>query len=168
MTPDNTRQHSEWRERPERSYDPFRVRVRGRDAAGKIFKVMTFLDNICEGGLYVSLDRRVAGGAPLSLFVSFSTARPDDTARAPRLCARGVVLRSEPLPGGLCGVAVVFTRHRFLKGLARDGAAEAPPVNYVTCPADSSTDPAARMRVERIAPNEKHQELPRDPNSPPV
>ena len=150
MPPDDTRQHSEWRERPERSYDPFRVRVRGRDAAGKMFKVTTFLDNIGEGGLYVRLDRKVAGGAPLSLFVGFSPSR------GPRLCARGVVLRSEPLPGGLCGVAVLFTRHRFLKGLARDGAAEALHVNYGTCPADSSTDPATRMRVERIAPNEQH------------
>jgi hypothetical protein len=141
MTPDDTRQHSEWRERPERSYDRFRVRIRGRDAAGKIFKVTTFLDNIGEGGLYVRLDQRVAGGAPLSLFVSFSTARPGAPPRAPRLSARGVVLRSEPLPEGLCGVAVLFTRHRFLKGLAHDGAAEALPVNCVTCPADSSTDP---------------------------
>jgi hypothetical protein len=114
MTPDNTRQHSEWRERPERSYDHFRVRVRGRDAAGKIFKVMTFLDNICEGGLYVRLDRAVAGGAPLSLFVSFSTLPHGEAASAPRLCARGRVLRAEARPDGLCGVAVSFTRHRFV------------------------------------------------------
>jgi len=94
-------------------YEQFRLRVKGRDAAGNKFNVTTILENIGGGGLYVLLDRRVELGVPLSLFVSFSTLPPGGDVHAPRLCARGRVVRAEARPGGLCGVAVSFTRHRF-------------------------------------------------------
>jgi hypothetical protein len=113
MTPSNTSQHRVWRALPERIHERFFVRVKGRDAAGEKFKVTTILENISGGGLYVLLDREVEGGAPLSFFVNFSTLPPVEAANAPRLCARGRVLRAEAQPGGLCGVAVLFTRHRF-------------------------------------------------------
>jgi len=114
MTPDCIAEYREWVERSERLYGRFRVRVRGRDAAGNRFKVTTVLENIGGGGLYVLLDREVEGGAPLSVFVSFSTLPPEEFVSAPRLCALGRVVRAEAQPGGLCGVAVSFTRHRFV------------------------------------------------------
>ena len=114
MTPESVAEHREWRKRPERLYDPFRIRVKGRDAAGFRFKLTTVLENIGEGGLYVLLDHEVAGGALLSCFVSFSTSPQGEIAEAPRLCARGRVLRAEPQPDGRCGAAVSFTRHRFV------------------------------------------------------
>ena len=114
MTPVCIAEHKEWVERPERLHEPFRVRVKGRDASGDRFKLKTILENICEGGLYVLLDREVEAGAPLSLFVSFSTPMEGEPVNAPRLCARGRVVRAETRPGGLCGVAVSFTRHRFV------------------------------------------------------
>ena len=114
MTPESISQHREWVERPERLYEKFSVRVKGRDAAGNRFKMVTLLENIGGGGLYVLLDRRVEGGAPLSFFVSFSTLPLGESMSAPRLCARGRVLRAEAQPDGLFGVAVSFTRHRFV------------------------------------------------------
>src|ERR1041384_4325695 len=114
MTPECITEHREWVQRPDRLYARLRVRVKGRDAAGDRFKLTTVLENICEGGLYVLLDRKVEGGAPLSFFVSFSTLPAGESVSAPRLCARGRVLRAEAQPDGLCGVAVSFTRHRFV------------------------------------------------------
>ena len=114
MVPEYITEHREWVERSRRLHERFRVRVKGRDASGNKFKVTTFLENICEGGLYVLLDREVGGGAPLSFFVSFSTLPVAEPVNAPRLCARGRVVRAEAQPGGLCGVAVSFTRHRFV------------------------------------------------------
>ncbi|HEX7175530.1 MAG TPA: PilZ domain-containing protein [Pyrinomonadaceae bacterium] len=123
LTPRFRAQPREWVERPDRLYERFHVRVRGTDAAGKKFKVTTVLENISEGGLYVLLDRRVEGGAPLSFFVSFSTLPQGEAKNAPRLCARGHVLRAEAQPDGLCGVAVSFTRHRFVQGHNVNGGA---------------------------------------------
>jgi len=128
MTPDFITQHREWVERSERLYEHFRVRIKGTDAAGKKFKMTTVLENISEGGLYVLLDRKVEGGAPLSFSISFSTLPPGEAVNALRLCARGRVLRAEARPYGLCGVAVSFTRHRFVQGHHVSAAAsEAPP-----------------------------------------
>ena len=121
MRLDRIAQHREWRERPERVNRHFHVRVKGRDAAGNRFKVTTVLENIGEGGLYVLLDREVEGGAPLSLFVNFSTPPHASAAAAPGLCARGLVLRAEARPDGRCGVAVSFTRHRFVNGRNANG-----------------------------------------------
>lgn len=114
MTPVCIAEQQEWVKRPQRLYERLRVTVKGRDAAGDRFRVTTFLENICEGGLYVLLDRKVEGGAPLSFFVSFTTLPAGESVNAPRLCARGRVVRAEAQPGGLCGVAVSFTRHRFV------------------------------------------------------
>lgn len=129
MTPDKTSHPRERKERPERVSEPFHVRVKGRDAAGEVFKVMATLENIGEGGLYVLLDRKVVRGAPLSFFVSFSTPLPEAAANAPRLFARGVVVRAETRDSGSCGVAVAFTRHRFLRAVFTNKKAKEPAVN---------------------------------------
>lgn len=114
MTPECITEHREWLERSERIYDRFPIRVKGRDAEGKPFKVTTVLENIGGSGLYVLLDRKVEGGASLSVFVSFSKLPRGESGSAPRLCARVRVVRAEALPGGPCGVAVTFTRYRFV------------------------------------------------------
>ena len=94
-----------------RTTAPFPTFVHGVSAAGHAFKLETVLENISGGGLYLLLPEAVAVGARLFLVVRFDQ-RGD--AQAPRLALRASVVRSEPLASGACGVAVAFTRGRFL------------------------------------------------------
>jgi PilZ domain len=98
--------------RHERIYEPFPVMICGRDASGEAFEIYTVLDNFSAGGFYVRLERRIEPGTRLFAIVRLSTFPPE--VPAPRVAVRGVVLRVEPQPDGTCGVAVRFTRHRFL------------------------------------------------------
>jgi len=91
----------------------FPAEVVGIDAGEVIFNVSTQLDNISAAGIYVKLDRRVEPGTPLLIVVHLCAAGRA-TQDAARVAINGLVLRSEPLPRGDCGLAVKFTSHRFL------------------------------------------------------
>lgn len=96
-----------------RIYEPFPAKVSGVDQAGKPFEVETALDNLSSGGLYVRLLREVEQGAELSVVVRLSR-DASEKVMAPRVSARGVVLRSEPQSDGRRGLAVRLTRYRLL------------------------------------------------------
>ena len=98
--------------RQERIYEPFPVMVRGVDATGETFEINTVLDNLSASGLYVRLERRIEPGTKLFAIVHISMSPPE--VPAPHVAVRGVVLRVEPLPDDTWGVAVRFTRYRFL------------------------------------------------------
>src|SRR5688572_7498432 len=98
--------------RQERIYEPFPLVVRGVDASGETFEINTVLDSLSASGLYVRLERRVAPGTKLFAIVHISTSPPE--VPAPHVAVRCVVLCVEPQPDGTWGVAVRFTRYRFL------------------------------------------------------
>jgi hypothetical protein len=89
------------------------VKVRGVDVAGKAFEVDAVLDNLSGGGLHMRLERKVREGTELFTVIRFSHPQVESET-GPRVATRGIVLRVTPLPEGSYGVAVEFTRHRFL------------------------------------------------------
>lgn len=96
-----------------RLYEPFPVLIRGVDAVGQTFECRTVLDDFSADGLFVRLDRYLELGSRLFAVVSLTT-NPDPDIAAPRVAARGIVVRAELQIDGRWGVAMRFTRHRFL------------------------------------------------------
>ena len=96
-----------------RIYEPFTVRVRGRDEIGEKYEMDTVLDNLGPGGLYLRLARNVEEGAKLFFLVRLSPSQ-DRAVFAPLVAIHGEVLRAEPQTDGRCGVAVRFSRRRFV------------------------------------------------------
>ena len=92
---------------------PFPAVIRGVDTSGDRFEVSTVLDTLSTSGLYVRLVRLVEPGATMFVVVRLST-MPNLAAPAPCVAVRGRVIRIEPLADRMYGVAVTFTRHRFL------------------------------------------------------
>ncbi len=91
---------------------PFPAIVRGVDDGGKAFRCATVVDNTSAGGLYVRLMPCVKDGALLDITLRLSTPRAGGGTT--RVVTRGVVVRSETMAGGACGVAVAFTRRSCL------------------------------------------------------
>ena len=91
---------------------PFPARVRGVDARGREFEVVTVLDNLSQDGLHVHLPHQVEKGMRIFVVFQLSTSPVEETAT--RVAVRGVVLRVEPRPPSLWGIAVAITSHRFL------------------------------------------------------
>lgn len=92
---------------------PFPARVRGVDASGRPFKVDTLLENLSAEGLYLKVDCGIMSGAELAIAIRLSEASAG-LMNSTSVATRGIVLRTELLPDGACGVAVKFTRHRLL------------------------------------------------------
>lgn len=90
----------------------FPAKVHGVDANGESFEIETTLDNFSAGGLYLRLARRVHPGTQLQILVRLPTA--SDHAGTWQIATDGVVLRAAEQQNGGCGVAVQFTKHRFL------------------------------------------------------
>lgn len=103
----------EERRRHPRIYEPFPVTVRAVDANGAAFTLDTVLDNFAAGGFYLRLARLLDPGARVFGVVRLSTVLTPGVS-VPRVAVRGRVVRVEPLPGSVWGVAVAFTRNRFL------------------------------------------------------
>lgn len=103
----------EERRRHPRIYEPFPVTVRAVDVSGEAFTLDTVLDNFGAGGFYLRLARRLDPGARVFSVVQLSTVLTPG-APVPRVAVRGRVLRVEPLPGSVWGVAVAFAGNRFL------------------------------------------------------
>ena len=96
-----------------RIFTPFSTTARGVNADGEGFDITTVLENFSAGGLYLRLPERIEPGAKLFAVVHLSTA-PVPEGPAPRVALRGVVVRVDLKADGECGVAIKFTRHRFL------------------------------------------------------
>jgi len=92
---------------------PFPATVRGVDRHGERFRLETVLDNLSAKGLYLRIARPVEPGATLFIVVRLA-ASLDQWTIGPGVAARGSVLRADLRPGGVCGLAVAFRRHRFL------------------------------------------------------
>jgi hypothetical protein len=91
----------------------FPARVQGIDGRGDPFEVDVNVENICAGGFYLLLPRRVGPGAKLSTTIRFSTVTVAH-ARPKFLAAHGTVRRADHGPDGTCGVGVEFEHHLFL------------------------------------------------------
>ena len=96
----------------ERIYVPFPALVRGVDAQGRRFTAATALDDLGQSGLHVHVPERVEKGA--ALFVVFRLSTSCAGTHASSVAVRGTILRAEPRPNGLWGVALAITSHRFL------------------------------------------------------
>ena len=92
---------------------PFPATVRGVDRHGERFELETLLDNLSATGLYLRLVRHVEPGTILFIIVRL-TARPAQWAVGPGVAVRGSVLRADLRPGSAWGLAIAFSRHRFL------------------------------------------------------
>ncbi len=101
------------RRRQARLEDRLPARVLGVGLDGRAFDVEVCLDNLCAGGFYLRLPRRVERGAKLSTTIRFSTVTVAP-ARPKFLAVHGTVRRSEPRPDGTYGVGVEFEHHLFL------------------------------------------------------
>lgn len=93
--------------------EPFPALIRRRVDGNLMFTEEATVDNLSAYGLYLRLGHSVEVGDILFIVVRLSL---DTTGQqpSPRVATRGVVLRAEPQADGRCGVAVMFTRHRFL------------------------------------------------------
>jgi len=83
------------------------------DEKGEAFEANTLLDNISASGLYMRLAKQVNLGERLFTIIHLPSFLPDEESSG-RIATRGVVLRSEQRSGDLCGLAIKFTRYRFL------------------------------------------------------
>ena len=101
-----------------RLYESFPALVRGTTADGEAFEVSSVLDNLSAGGFYVRLRTRVEQEAKITATIRLTTNKTDE-ALGPRVAIEGVVVRTEPCPDGMQGIAVRFTSHRFLKAGGR-------------------------------------------------
>ena len=101
------------RRKKPRIYEPFPVKVRGVDIGGDVFNIDAVVSNLSTGGLYLQFPQFVQPGSKVFVLIKISTAHMEK-GPAPRVAARGRVLRSEPRPEGQYGLAVAFTRYRFL------------------------------------------------------
>ena len=91
----------------------FSVMVRGVDAEGKEFNAKTELENLSVSGLYMKLNHKVETGERLFAILTLATCWNNE--RSPgRVAVRGLVQRVEAGEDGLYGVAMRFTRYRFL------------------------------------------------------
>lgn len=81
---------------------------------GESFETETVIDNLSADGLYLRLMRAVKQGAKLSVVFHLSLKTGAEAVSQPRVAVKGLVLRTESKPGGVCGVAITFDRSRFL------------------------------------------------------
>jgi hypothetical protein len=92
---------------------PFPATVRSIDIDDQPFEAHTVLDNLSSCGLYLRLAWRVRQGSRLFVAVRLS-AVPNVDASTAGIALHGMVLRTEPRPGGVFGTAIRLTRHRFI------------------------------------------------------
>ena len=99
--------------RQPRLYEPFPANVRGVDSNGDGFDLNTVLDNFSAGGLYLRLPQVLEPGARVFAIVRLAKQAAPGAPEA-KVAVRGRVRRVDPKPDGGSGVAIQFTRHRFL------------------------------------------------------
>lgn len=99
---------SERRTKP-RIRQAFPTRVRGKDIDGRQFDLNVGLENISSSGIYLRIPRMLKSGAELSLVVRFSNGHQGATA-----ALRAGVVRVDPGPDGLNGIAMAIQRYEFI------------------------------------------------------
>jgi hypothetical protein len=88
------------------------VIIEGYDRNGKKFNEDAQLANLSASGLYMKAHRNIEYGSPLSVTVLLTSTLADkDT---PKLATNGTVVRTDLQTDGTCGIAIKFTRYRFL------------------------------------------------------
>ena len=116
MTSDDNRAASHStveRRREERIQTPFPAAVRGVDANRESFEINTVIDNFSANGLYLRLAQRVEEGVKMVITAHLSTS-PNGKSSGPVVLLRSKVLRVEPKPGGVYGLALAIMHRRFL------------------------------------------------------
>ena len=103
----------ERRKKP-RIYERFQVHVAGVDEGGRKFETETVLDNLSATGLYLRMVPRVRPGDGLSVIVSIPPAGSQNHMACARIAARGTIRRVENHQPDCIGLALEFTRHRFV------------------------------------------------------
>ena len=89
---------------------PFQAAVQGTDVDGVYFDVMSTLDNLSAGGLYLRLASEVRVGSKLLVNVHLNCqAGAPSSEGCLFLEIYGPVARVDPIPGGFYGVAVTFS-----------------------------------------------------------
>ena len=122
---DREQQLSEWidgsldsyrgaeRRRKPRIIAPFSATVRGVDANGKAFQILTDLHNLSAAGVYFPMEEQVSEGSRLFIVTRLSTSS-DEEKPAARVAIRVIVLRVEAKPDGIVAVAAKILQNRFL------------------------------------------------------
>jgi hypothetical protein len=105
----NLRAGSQERRSTPRIETPFPAIARGLDVDARAFEEHTVLDNLSSGGLYLRLVQRVPLGMRLFVLIRLSV-----DLNATCIALHGMVLRSEPRPGGVFGTAIRCIHHRFI------------------------------------------------------
>ena len=86
--------------------------INGHDGVGSKYSEHGKLINLSASGLFMMVNRDIQNGSKLSVTVNLSTSMTDKN--APKLATNGIVVRTEPLADGKCGVAIKFFHYRFL------------------------------------------------------
>ena len=87
--------------------------MRGEDINREAFEVSTVVDNFSAGGLYLRLVQHVKEGAKMNITARLSTSSVVENP-GPIVLLHSKVLRVEPKPGGIYGLALTIMRRRFL------------------------------------------------------
>jgi c-di-GMP-binding flagellar brake protein YcgR len=101
------------RRRKPRITTPFEARIRGCDARGRRFKSVTTVCNLSVGGIYLCLTQIAAPGTPVCIAMRLRASHTGDAHQPGHVLLRGIILRSETLADGVCGIAVKVNCHRF-------------------------------------------------------
>ncbi len=102
------------RRRKPRTSCPFIARVRGVDTGGEVFDLHTITDNLSASGLYMRMPREFEEGGKLFIVIHLSDAKKIESEQGGCIAMRGVVVRTDSYPDGLCGIGVKFSHHRFI------------------------------------------------------
>jgi hypothetical protein len=86
--------------------------IEGYEVDGTRFKEHAKLANLSASGLFMLSNCSVQNGSKLSITVLLSNLLVDID--APKLSTNGIVVRTESLPNGTCGIAIKFSNYRFM------------------------------------------------------
>ncbi len=86
--------------------------IEGNDETGGKFNHTGKLANLSASGLYMVTNRYIENGSKLSVTVLLTNCIENH--ESPKLATSGVVVRSNPEPDGMCGIAILFSHYRFL------------------------------------------------------
>ena len=100
------------RRREQRICEPFPARVRAIDRDGIAFEADTVIDNINTNGLYLRLMFCLTRGAELSVEFRLCCSA-EKAATSPRAKVKGEVVRVDPKPGRVWGVAITYKLQQF-------------------------------------------------------
>lgn len=103
-----------------RIYEDFVAKVRGVGATRQRFVEHTIVENLSSSGLYMRLGQDVVPESRLLIVLRllFPNSEQDSVLL---IAFSGVVLRSEPHPDDAFGVAIRFSRYRFLSTHRSEG-----------------------------------------------